>query len=77
LGAGAILASLRYEQSPEARVCANAFTHSRHDIAALLWECGSGRELREMGFPEDVHHAAQLNTYDAVPVMRGTHVERY
>jgi hypothetical protein len=30
-----------------------------------------------MGFPEDVHHAAQLNTYDAVPVMRGTHVERY
>jgi 2-phosphosulfolactate phosphatase len=77
LGAGAILASLRYEQSPEARVCAGAFTHSRHDIAALLWECGSGRELREMGFPEDVHHAAQLNTYDAVPVMRGTHVERY
>ena len=77
LGAGAILASLRYEQSPEARVCASAFTHSRHDIAALLWECGSGRELRRMGFPEDVRHAAQLNSYDAVPVMRGTHVERY
>jgi 2-phosphosulfolactate phosphatase len=77
LGAGAILASLRYEQSPEARVCAGAFTHSRRDIAALLWECGSGRELRSMGFPEDVRHAAQLNSYDAVPVMRGTHVERY
>jgi 2-phosphosulfolactate phosphatase len=77
LGAGAILASLRYEQSPEARVCASAFTHSRRDIAALLWECGSGRELRRMGFPEDVRHAAQLNSYDAVPVMRGTHVERY
>ena len=46
LGAGAILASLRYEQSPEVRVCAGAFTHSRRDIAALLWECGSGRELR-------------------------------
>jgi 2-phosphosulfolactate phosphatase len=77
LGAGAILASLRYEQSPEARVCAGAFTHSRHDIAALLWECGSGRELRMMGFPEDAHHAAQLNSYDAVPVMRGKHLERY
>jgi 2-phosphosulfolactate phosphatase len=77
LGAGAILASLRYEQSPEARVCAGAFTHSRRDIAALLWECGSGRELRSMGFPEDVRHAAQLNSYDAVPVMRGTRVERY
>ena len=77
LGAGAILASLRYEQSPEARVCAGAFTHSRRDIAALLWECGSGRELRSMGFPEDVHHAAQLNSYDAVPVMRGKHLERY
>jgi len=77
LGAGAILASLRHEQSPEARVCASAFTHSRHDIAALLWECGSGRELRRMGFPEDVHHAAQLNSCDAVPVMRGRHLERY
>src|SRR5262249_56037185 len=77
LGAGAILASLRYEQSPEARVCASAFTHSRRDIAALLWECGSGRELRRMGFPEDVRHAAQLNSYDAVPVMHGEHVERY
>jgi 2-phosphosulfolactate phosphatase len=77
LGAGAILASLRYEQSPEARVCAGAFTHSQRDLAALLWECGSGRELRRMGFPEDVRYAAQLNSYDAVPVMRGTHVERY
>ena len=50
---------------------------SRHDIAALLWECGSGRELRKMGFPEDVRHAAQLNSYDTVPVMRGRHLEPY
>ena len=77
LGAGAILASLRHEQSPEARVCAGAFTHSQRDIAALLWECGSGRELRAMGFPEDVRHAAQLNSYDAVPVMRGEYLVRY
>ena len=77
LGAGAILASLRQEQSPEARVCAGAFTHSQRDIAALLWECGSGRELRAMGFPEDVRHAAQLNSYDAVPVMRGEYLVRY
>ena len=77
LGAGAILASLHHEPSPEARVCASAFTHSRRDIAALLWDCGSGRELRRMGFPEDVRHAAQLNSSDAVPVMRGEHVERY
>lgn len=77
LGAGAILASLRHEQSPEARVCAGAFTHSQRDIAALLWECGSGRELRAMGFPEDVRHAAQLNSYDAVPVMRGESLVRY
>jgi 2-phosphosulfolactate phosphatase len=77
LGAGAILASLRHEQSPEARVCAGAFTHSQRDIAALLWDCGSGRELRAMGFPEDVRHAAQLNSYDAVPVMRGEYLVRY
>ena len=77
LGAGAILASLRHEQSPEARVCASAFAHSRRDLAALLWECGSGRELRGLGFPEDVRHTAQLNSYDAVPMMRDEHLERY
>ena len=76
LGAGAILSYLRHDKSPEARVCAGAFLYSRDDLLAALWECGSGRELRSRGFPEDVRHAAQLNVYEAVPVLRGARLER-
>jgi 2-phosphosulfolactate phosphatase len=76
LGAGAILSHLEHPKSPEARACEGAFRHVRDDLPAVLWECGSGRELREKGFGEDVRHAARLNHYDSVPVMRGGHVER-
>lgn len=70
LGAGAILSSLEYEQSPEASVCAGAFLHARDDLAATLWECASGRELRQMGFGIDVQLAARLNVYHSVPHLR-------
>lgn len=70
LGAGAILARLPYDQSPEARFCAGAFQAAEADLAAIIRECGSGRELYERGFGADVEHAVQLNAYDAVPVMR-------
>jgi 2-phosphosulfolactate phosphatase len=71
LAAGAILSHIGNGESPEARVCAGAFGQAAGDLAELLWECESGRELREMGFGEDVAHAARLNCYDAVPAMRG------
>lgn len=70
LGAGAILSTLDGPLSPEARVCVGAFAGARATLAELLWECGSGRELRQMGFAEDVRHAAQLNLYEVAPVMR-------
>lgn len=54
LGAGAILSYLPHEKSPEARVCEGAFIQVRNDLEPLLWESGSGRELREKGFGEDV-----------------------
>jgi 2-phosphosulfolactate phosphatase len=71
LGAGAILSCLQQEISPEARVCAGAFLAVRDDLEALLRDCDSGRELVERGLEDDVRHAAQLNLYDAAPVMRG------
>jgi 2-phosphosulfolactate phosphatase len=71
LGAGAILSCLRQEMSPEARVCASAFLAVRDDLEALLLDCDSGRELVDRGLSDDVRHAARLNLYDAVPVMRG------
>lgn len=69
LGAGAILAHLPYAKSPEARFCEGAFESARPDLAAIIRECGSGRELYERGFGADVEHAVRLNAYDVVPVM--------
>ncbi len=77
LGAGAILSYLQLEKSPEARVCEGAFLHVRNDLANVLWECESGRELREKGFGGDVQHATKLNMYDVAPIMRGDHLERF
>ncbi len=71
LGAGAILAALDFPKSPEAHVCEAAFTGAKTDLAEILWNCGSGIELRERGFGDDVRHAAQLNRYTAVPHRRG------
>jgi 2-phosphosulfolactate phosphatase len=73
LGAGAILAGLppTLARSPEAQLCEAGFRSVRGELRELLWECGSGRELREMGYPEDVEHAARLDVYDAVPAMDG------
>jgi 2-phosphosulfolactate phosphatase len=67
LGAGAILAALPGEMSPEARVCAAAFRAQQANVMDLLWECGSGRELRARGFAGDVTHAARLDCYDCAP----------
>lgn len=77
LGAGAILFYLQHEKSPEARVCEGAFVHVRDDLDAMLWECGSGRELRAIGFGADVQHAARLNIYETVPHMRDNHFEPF
>jgi 2-phosphosulfolactate phosphatase len=77
LGAGSILAHLQYEKSPEARVCSGAFEQVKDDLDAILWECASGRELREIGFGGDVQHAARLNTYETVPHMRDNYLASF
>lgn len=69
LGAGAILSYLKYEKSPEAYVCENAFLHTHKQLEAMLLDCCTGRKLRESGFVSDVQHASQLNLYSSVPIM--------
>lgn len=69
LGAGAVLSELNGTKSPEAEVCIGAFLHSKDRIKELLWECGSGRELRQKGFEEDVLYCSQINYYNTVPVL--------
>jgi 2-phosphosulfolactate phosphatase len=76
LGAGAILACLRHEKSPEARVCRSAFQSARDELHDLLWDCASGRELRGRGYAGDVEHAGRLDVYDAVPIVRGERIEK-
>ena len=77
LGAGAILSYLQQEKSPEACVCAGAFLHVRDKLEQVLWECDSGRELREKGFDGDVQHASQLNMYASVPTMQGDYLTEF
>jgi len=71
LGAGAILSYLSGSKSPEAEVCTGAFMSSKDKIEGLIWDCCSGRELREAGFGEDVTFCSRLNIYDAVPRLAG------
>ncbi|GAA3409061.1 2-phosphosulfolactate phosphatase [Paenibacillus hodogayensis] len=70
LGAGAILHALGGSLSPEAEVCAGAFLQSRGRIAELIWECGSGRELRDKGYGADVKHCSRVDVFTVVPLLR-------
>ena len=69
LGAGAILSKLIGAKSPEARLCVAAFENTKSDLAELIWECASGRELRDMDFEEDARYPSQLDLLDDVPVL--------
>ena len=67
LGAGAILRLLPGKQSSEAAAAIAAFESSHHTLPEILAASGSGRELIEIGFAQDVEVAAQLNVSEHVP----------
>ena len=69
LGAGAILSKLDGEKSPEAEVCIASFNGTKENIPQLIWDCGSGRELRERGYEADVLHCGRLDVSTAVPIL--------
>lgn len=69
LGAGAIIAGIDLDKSPEAVVCEAAFLGNSARLQELMWNCVSGWELREKGLGDDVRLAATLDMYDTVPVM--------
>ena len=70
VGAGAILAGLGIEPaSPEATAAIGAFRAAARDLPRFLGACASGRELRELGFTEDVALAAQMDVSDAAPLL--------
>jgi 2-phosphosulfolactate phosphatase len=69
LGAGAVLAAISGDSSPEARAAIAAFRDAAHNLPEVLSQCASGRELSEKGCQADVDYAAQLNVSTTVPVL--------
>lgn len=67
VGAGAIVHYLDGHYSPEAYAARSAFLAVEKELTDLLLQCGSGKELVERGYKEDVLLAAELNVSEGVP----------
>lgn len=70
LGAGAILAELDADLTPEATVARAAFLGTAGKLRETIAGSISGRELSDMGFACDVECALELNVSDCVPILR-------
>jgi 2-phosphosulfolactate phosphatase len=66
-GAGAVIAALNMPASPEAQAAIQAFEAVRHDLAAQLRACSSGRELALRGFADDLDWASAYGVSGMVP----------
>ena len=69
IGAGAVISYLGGSLSPEAQAAATAYRNFQHSLECLIKQCGSGKELIERGFEQDVELAAELNVSDCVPTL--------
>jgi 2-phosphosulfolactate phosphatase len=69
LGAGAILGALTGTKSAEATAAETLFLAQRERLAALLWDCASGRELRARAYEGDVEFASQVDRFNVVPAL--------
>lgn len=69
VGAGAVIHYLAGNLSPEARLACEAYRGVRQSLEPLLKQCGSGQELIEKGFEQDVNLASEVNVSDCVPTL--------
>ena len=69
MGAGAGLANVGGDLSPEARFAVAACQDAKETVADALVRCASGRELLERGFRHDVEYASAYGVSDVVPVL--------
>ncbi len=69
IGAGAVLASLPGELSPEARSAVASFSATEGRCFEALAGCSSGKELIERGFAEDVALAAEICASTTAPIL--------
>lgn len=70
LGAGAVLAHLGGERSPEARAAVAAWRDAVDRMEEVLFACVSGKELVEKGWVDDVVYSAEHCVSEVVPVLR-------
>ena len=70
IGAGAIIQHLEGKVSPEAQAAGSAFLAAERKLTNLMLRSGSGKELVERGFRDDVLLASQLNVSDCVPILQ-------
>jgi 2-phosphosulfolactate phosphatase len=71
LGAGAIISHLPGQRSYEAESAAVAFEKMRDNIRDVVATSRSGRELIDLGYPDDVDLASEVDVDEAVPVLDG------
>lgn len=67
IGAGAILAHLDGDASPEGAAAVSVFEAARSRLPEMMRACVSGKELIDWGYEDDVAVAAELNRDDVAP----------
>ncbi len=70
IGASAIISHLSGRRSPEAEVAVAAFTSVQSHLLQTLQQCGSGREMIDIGFGSDIDLAVALNQSNCAPLLR-------
>lgn len=70
IGAGAIISHLSGKHSPEAEIAVATFTSVQSHLLQTLQQCGSGREIIDIGFGSDIDLAVALNQSNCAPMLR-------
>ena len=70
IGAGAVLAHLDGNASPEGAAAVSIFEAARSRLPEMMRACVSGKELIDWGYEDDVAVAAELNRDDVAPRLR-------
>jgi 2-phosphosulfolactate phosphatase len=69
VGAGAVISHLKGSLAPEAGAALSAYLNVKPDLKHMLKQCGSGRELIEWGFEQDVEIASELDINECAPTL--------
>lgn len=69
IGAGAVISYLKGNLSPESQAAGAAYRDARQSVKHLIKQSGSGQELIERGFEQDVDLASEVNSSDCVPTL--------